>query len=830
MRHWIVLLFAPIISVSAWGFAATNDQAAVSVRFESPERNELVVEGQTYVLRLDNRAFLKTFTVGNFELFNQYTLTPTLNKGSIQGPGRFNIYSFGTQMYEVHLRDLYHPDLKADMEIVLYCYAKRVYVNVVVHPKEAKGEFELGWVGGAKFALVMPPNEEQLRVQLESFKGETPPALAIVVSPQDVTGKKIPNTIHQRPGLILQTGHKRTSAPDTHWTDTMIFLAGESFDDLLHLVRNEMYAQAINIEAKGGVFNGYAHRKGFYDVTTMFRGPQEFEDACVNPNQRIRVDLTASKAASIPEWQAPVDIICNVHNSYGTLEAAVVTDKDGYPLPVQVQVCKNFGSEFEEGKEEGDKTYGEAYVPLTITNDKPFEGRVYHLFGNWGTHPLKQISSIRFYHHYFHASLGPTETFCYVPFEYPRDDDRNYILADVRGLSNTMWAEQPQHDHVSVIGGLRYKSGGKWINNLLQDTRIYLTSPNLANFALDYLTEDKKIKTTLEIVEAPQDDEARSFIKMVLDVLEPVDIDETSAHNLRFVNAGAYIVKTVWPHVAYTNAEGETTTVDVPANETWALEGVPLGPQWPFAAAYSHKNGNIAFFVNRFEGVLGGKQVSSFGLSSYGGKEWTELFLTAPGSLTRLEKGDHIEAHFFVMPYGNADTDYKPAEKQRELYGNNLATIEVTHGTAVPGFPRRLKADSRGFAEFTLKNGDNWTPILVEGFSSHRGPMLWEERGGKWLFHDQQIYGNDWYQSYVDQDGKVGFVFVVKVRPGQTHHYVVTAVPEAKSITQRNGFVTIVGGPMNFVSPVKFSDLTCSPLEGTTLFQCQGKPESAVSQ
>lgn len=830
MRYWLAFLLPVLAPLSALGFAATKDQAAVSVRFESAERTELVVQGQTYELRLDTRAYLRTFTVGGFELFNQYTLTPTLNKGSIQGPGRFNIYSFGTQMYEVHLRDLYHPDLKASMEIVLYCYSKRVYVNVVVHPNEVKGEFELGWIGGVKFALVMPPNEEQLRVQLGSFKGETPPALAVVVSPQDGTGKKIPNTIHQRPGRIIQTGHVRSTATAGPWVDTMIFLAGESYEDLLHLVRNEMYAPAISIAAQGGQFNGYAHRKGFYDVTTLHRGPQGFEDAWVNPNQRIRVDLTATKMAAVPEWTDPVDIVCNVHNTYGTLEAAVLTDKDGFPLPVQVQVSKNFDSEFEEGKEEGDKGYGESYVPLTVSQDRPFEGRVYHLFGNWGTHPLKQISSIRYYHHYIHASLGPTETFCYVPFEFPREDDRNYIMADVRGLTNAMWPDQPQHDHASVIGGLRYKSGGKWINNLLQDTRIYLTSPNLANFALDYLSEDRKVKTTMEFVEAPQDDEARSFIKMVVDVLDTVDIDETSAHNLRFLNAGAYIVKTVWPHVAYTNEAGETAVVDVPNEDTWAMEGTPLGSEWPFAAAYAHKNGNIAFCVNRFDGILGGQKVNSFGLSCYGGKEWTELFLTAPGSLTRLEKGDHIEAHFFVMPYGSADSDYRPAEKQRLLYGRDIATVDVTHGTATPGYPRRIKADARGFAEFTLTNGDNWTPILVEGFESHRGPMLWEKRGEEWLFHDQQIYGNDWYQSYVDQDGRIGFVFVVKVRPGQTHHYVVSTAPHAKSITQRNGFVTIQGGPMEFVSPVQFSDLTCTPIENTTLFRCQGKAETAVSQ
>jgi hypothetical protein len=227
---------------------------------------------------------------------------------------------------------------------------------------------------------------------------------------------------------------------------------------------------------------------------------------------------------------------------------------------------------------------------------------------------------------------------------------------------------------------------------------------------------------------------------------------------------------------------------------------------------------------------LGGQPVDSFGLSCFGGEDWTEVFLTAPGNITRLEKGDNLEAHFFVMPYGDANSDYKPAEKQRELYGEGIAQVEVHHGKAFSGYPRRIKADARGFAEFTLTGGDNWTPILIEGFESHRGLMLWEKAGDRWLFHDQQIYGNDWYQTYRAEDGTVGFVVVVKVRPGQSHHYVVTAAPHASAIAQRNGFVTVTGGPMDFLSPVRFAGLTVTPVDGTELFRCTGDVARATQE
>ncbi len=827
MRRWLGITCWIGLAVSALGFAPTDDQAAVSVHYASPDRNVLVVEGQTYTLHLDrNVAAITQFQSRDETLIGEYALLPIMNTGAVKGPGRINVYSFGTQMYEIHLRDLHWTDLDADIEIALYCYAKRVFANIHVTPHGKSRDLEIGWLGTVTKSIEIVNPEDDPVAKLEALGGK-PRVAAFVPRQRTPEGDGVPTRIALKPPERLLTGSRYPAAYRGTRTAAVILAAGESFEDLARLAQIETRAADFEFMVFGGRFDGYQPLKGFYQITTEFRGPRSFETAWTNPNQRYEVDLTVSAPDDMP----PADLICNVRNDYGVLEAAVLTDSDGYPLPVQVQVSKNFGGEKEEGKAEGDASYGESYVPIPVSPRTPFSGRVYHLFGNWGTHPLKQISSIRFYHHYFHASLGPTETFCYVPFEYPRDDNRNYFMADVRGLSKDMWPGQPQHDHVSVVGALRYKSDGKWINNLLQDTRIYLTSPNLANFALDYLSEDGKIKTTLEVFEAPQDDEARSFVKMLVDVVEPVDIDGGSARNLRFLNAGAYIVHTVWPHVAYTAENGSTVTVDLPADDRWALEAMPMGKAMPsFTAAYAHPNGNMAFVVNRVSGTLGGKPIDNFGLSCFGGAKWTEMFLTAPSNLTRLDAGDHLEAHLFVMPYGDQNSDYRPAEKQCTLYGKGLAKVEVEHGEAAPGYPRRVKADPRGFAEFTLTGGDNWTPILVEGFKSYRGLMLWEKQGDQWLFHDQQIYGNDWYQTYRAADGSVGFVVAVKVRPGQTHHYVVTTAPHARTITQHNGFVTVTGGPMDFLSPVRFADLANEPVDGTGLFRCTGPVERATQE
>ncbi|GMW00638.1 MAG: hypothetical protein AMXMBFR84_17750 [Candidatus Hydrogenedentota bacterium] len=816
---------------AVYAFEGTRDQAAVNVYYEDAAKRFLVVEGQTYTMRLDREVpMIHSFRSKSDELIDPANpLMPVMDAAALWGPGRFNIYRFGTQMYEIHLRDLRWNDIAADIEVVYTCYAKRVFVQLNVTPRGPVPVLLLGWLGGARYTFNQLPFDEAELQQGLQWGDARPSTLMALPRWKGQVGNQRKRVIRIDNGnsvnAICAFGSEETGTRSEH----IVLVAGDTHAEAMNLLRNEMYADSVSVSVSSGEYEGYVKAQGYYRVRMEHSGPRHFEEAWINPNQRFETRLSVSRTKGPVGWTQPAELMFNVHGDYEVLEAAVVTNADGFPLPVQVQVSKNFGSEFEEGKEEGDAAFSESWFPVAVSPEKTFEGRVLHLFGHWGTHPLKQISSIRFHHHYFHASLGPTETFCYVPFEFAREDKRNYFLADVRGLSNAMWTGQPQHDHVSVVGLLRYRSNGQWVNNRLTDTRIYLTAPNLANFAVDYMSEDGNVKTTVEVTEWPQEDEARSFMKLKIDVLNDVAIDDPSAQHLRFLNAGAYIVNTKWPKVTYTDTGGQETTVDVPGTDTWALEGVPLASKWAYAAAYPHKNGCMAFFVNRVSGQIGGQPLDAFGLSCFGGATLTELFLTGPAPVSHLKKGDMLEAHLFVMPYGGPDSDQRPARLQRVLYGEKMPSLEVLHGTASPGLPFRVTADPGGFAEFVLTDGEGWTPILVEGFVPYKAPMLWENRDGEWFFIDQQIYGNDWYQPYVDRNGTHGFVFVVNPRTGQKHHYLVTMAPNAKSITQRNGAVTVTGGPMDFIAPVPFATLKADPVQGTALHRFTGNVETATS-
>lgn len=818
------------VAAPAWAFAPCADQCAVNVRFAGPSRDMLFIEGETYVVSLDCvMPRVLAFEVQGKNLLAGDGLQPDLNGKPIEGPGRVNIYSFGTQMYEVHLRDLKQQGVDADIELALYCYAKRVFANLNVTPRGAPAEMTLGWNVAVRQRIVAVETDDPEQ-SATPFVFETGLKCAAFADPLGLPEAN--RTQIERSARMVwarKASKHPASAPGTRG-DAVMLCAARNEEALMRLLHVEMFPHRVVFQVEGGTFDGYQSCKGFYQVTTETRGPRGFEEAWINPNQRYEVALDV-RAPEDPVFESgPAEVICNVRNAYSVLEAAVLTDAHGFPLPVQVQVSKNFGGEKEEGAAEGDAPYSEAYVPLRLDAHEPFKGRVYHLFGNWGPHPLKQISSIRFHHHYFHASLGPTETFCYVPFEFPREDGGNYILADVRGLTNLMWPDQPQHDHVSVVGATRYRSGGAWVNNVLEDTRIYLTAPNMASFAMDYRGASGKTRTRLECFELPQTDEARCFIKMDFEVLEPVVFDASSARDLRFLNIGAYIVRTVWPRLAYTNAEGETAQVDVPAADAWVLEAEPLAAQHAIVAAYPHRHGNMGLFIHHVEGQLGGRPMDRFGVSCFGGKNVTEVFLTAPEALTKLVPGDGFTARLFVMPYGGGDSSHAPVERQRTLYGAKGMTVNALHGEVLSDFPAVVDADPRGFAEFETHHGSNWMPLIVQGFASHKAPMLWEKRAGQWLLHDQQIHGNDWHQSFRAQDGSTGYVFAVHFRPDQHRHFLVASAPNATAVTQRNGFVTVEGGPIEFVSPVEFEDVVCEPLEGAELFLCAGAADIATSK
>jgi len=109
---------AILASNLAWAYAPVPNQAKVNVKWPDAAREVLVIEGLTYRAELDvANVGLEVFNLAGESLFNIAPGTLLLDDVTVSGPGRINIYSFGTEMYEIHLRDLKAMEMDGEVEL-----------------------------------------------------------------------------------------------------------------------------------------------------------------------------------------------------------------------------------------------------------------------------------------------------------------------------------------------------------------------------------------------------------------------------------------------------------------------------------------------------------------------------------------------------------------------------------------------------------------------------------------------------------------------------------------------------------------------------------------
>lgn len=669
------------------------------------------------------------------------------------GRGRVNIYDFGPYLYEIHVRDLVlggDDSEPRDVDVSIYAHARRLFLNVTVRAEKPcrLGEARLllpgspclvpGGVGlrcGEGLFAVMPTHPEgaAARACADGVLVSFPP-----VGPVGLGGTA---TF----GVAL--------APASDAAEAQAWIRRES-----HPLPRAAF------EVKGGVLEGYDATRGFYLVRTLVGRPIGFEAAHRVPSDRVEVRLKVRGDGR--------DALFCVYNDYGTLEAAVLADGYLAPLPVPVQVGKNFGGEKEEGPEEGDQPFGRSYFPVSLPAGETKEFVLIHLFANWGQRPLKQVSSIRFFRHYLHISTGPTETLCHTLFPFVPRPDRSYSVCDFRAMSARMWPGQPQHDHVCLVGWLRYLGGdGVWHHLSHTNTTFYHLSPCLAAFRLDYESDDGKVAASVESFEAPTVEETRAFCRVRYEALDDVTLGGPVEDALRLVCAGSYILRHVFPKAAWLGADGTVHEADVPTDGSLAVAGEPLSEEAPFTCLYPHPSGNVAFIVRSFRASLGGETLRAPALSVRGFEDTTEMFLTLPPG-TRLAKGDWVEMDVVLLPFGTERHDWRVAADERERFCIDPPRVAAVHrGTKQADFPSWVRAQD-GVAEVTLAGGTDWLPLIVDGFPDATPPLVFEYHHG-WLLMDAQIRGLDYYQVYPSREGGCGFVIPVRTRKGQTHRVLV---------------------------------------------------------
>ena len=447
----------------------------------------------------------------------------------------------------------------------------------------------------------------------------------------------------------------------------------------------------------------------------------------------------------------------NTGGDKGSVECGVLLDEEGHPLPIVVQISKNFSGEKEEPfYNPEDTSFSETYFPLFLDPKECRTVTSLHLYQNWGNHMVKQFSSLGAWMDYFHSSTGVTETTCYVPFKFgglPGVD-----IADFRAMSQRVfWPGQPQHDNVAGHSFLWFHDGDQWQYMTYRGTTYRSTGPNWMDIRFEYLSTDGAVRATVDSLELPQVDELRQFIKVRYDILKPVTVPN-ARENFRALTAASWVQRLRYTHFA---ATGMDDTALAFGSDHYAVLGHPLPAENSFLAVYGDGKGGNAFVVRRWTASIAGASVGP-AASVYCEKSGdTRLLLAADADELRLEPGDCVEFEAVLMPFGSM-TSADAVQRETVAYGSAAPrVIRVKWGKKENDFPAVVRA-RRNRAEFTIQGGRDVVPVIVTNLEDYRFPRLYQKAERGWRLLPQARVGQlDGVQTFCDGSGKFGAVFLV---------------------------------------------------------------------
>jgi len=700
-------------------------------------------------------------------------------------PSRINIYRRGPYYIETHWLDVQLVDAGGRAapikgEVVFYSYPEKTHIGVILHvtgPIEVKSAamvFEFDAETCASPTECNLPDGARISDFVLIKRAQGAPTCALVYPVRngvdDVALEKGESVVRVTNSLYSADAHagaratwKEGDKPSAYF-ELFPLQSSELSDDLENEIQPLLSA---NITASAGQVLGYDPVRGCYKVQTD--SPGGFSYHYENPNS---YEIAAFAIQNGPSARK-VYVLHETRRNPGSVECGVVLDEAANTLPITVQISKNFAGEKEEPfYNPGDTPFSETIFPLYLEPGERRKLMSLHLYQNWGSHPLKQFSSLGAWMDYYHMSTGVTETTCYVPFLFGGLD--GVSIADLRPMSQKMWTSQPQHDNIAGHSFLRYRDGdGKWHYIEYTGTTFRSTGPNWADMSLGYLSDDGKARVVLDVFELPQADELRNFMHMRIDFLEAIKINDGDiARNVRLLNIASWVQRMRYTHVAHGGPTGDPEVVPIKLNDDFTLAGAPLPAENGFATIYPDKMGANAFIVRRFAGKIGGEAVSP-GVSVIGQKNGdTVLMLVPVTKSTEIKAGDFLDIDLFIMPYGGGTQDWKPAQKAAFDYGLNAPKVtSVTTGTKLSDFPTRIALDENGVAEFAVTGGFDTIPIIVEGAKDYICQRLYSLDGdSKTLIDHARTGERDGYQVFAKDDGTFGWVFLVKT-DGKEHRY-----------------------------------------------------------
>ena len=447
----------------------------------------------------------------------------------------------------------------------------------------------------------------------------------------------------------------------------------------------------------------------------------------------------------------------NTGGDKGSVEGGVLLDEAGHPLPVVVQISKNFAGEFEEKfYNPSDAPFSETYFPLVLAANEARTLTSLHLYQNWGAHMVKQFSSLGAWMDYFHSSTGVTETTCYVPFKFAGLSGVD--IADFRAMSqHAFWSSQPQHDNIAGHSFLWFHHGDDWQHLAYRGTEYRSTGPNWMDIGFAYRSTDGAIRATVDCFELPQADELRQFLHIRYDVVEPVTVGD-ARRNFRLLTAASWVQRLRHTRFAATGQDDVALSFE---KDHFPVLGHAIPDEDSFMAVYGDPKGGNAFLLRNWNARVGQVTVGPAASVYCEASGDTRLLLVPNADTLDLQPGDYFDFEVVIIPFGS-DASADAIRREAVAYGSSAPRVTaVMKGTKESDFPTIVRAEANG-AEFTIQGGRDLIPVIVTGLTDYRWPRVERrgERGWQPVSH-ARVGQLDGVQTFCDVDGKLGAVFLV---------------------------------------------------------------------
>ena len=504
---------------------------------------------------------------------------------------------------------------------------------------------------------------------------------------------------------------------------------------------------------------GYDALRGAYRVELDGTG---FSQAYFQqPDRHYRVDVKVEGDAH------DRNVYMYSYTTWGCLECAALLDKQERVLPYLLQVCKNFCGEYEEPViDQDDATYGEVYFPLTVKSGERVEFSVINLYQNWGTFPLKQVSSIQFGIPYYHWSTGVNETNCNPSFGVNGKDswlvtDHRAMSAPLVGVQHNGGGRQYFVQYTDAEGN--YYAVEKTVDEIASHGPVY------ADVSMNQISDDGGFYLTYRHMEMPQTDENRTYYEIRMTALKDVSF-KNFKEDFSFFSMDSNNM--VYQTLGYLD-ENNKPVITTPGR-TEELRYYTLGKESPFVSLSDtavEEYVNLAVVIKDYEIIMSGEAFEGNVVLAEGkrsGLNFASLSFDL-GEVT-FKAGDTITINMILLPWGSQLTpkgDISNVLNVRNDTCLDPIKTDIKTGTLLPDtYMPKIKAEG-GVAEFTLSGADNNMAVRVCGFNHYAKPIIEEHVGGAWVeYKTASVNGYDGYMAHYDGDGTYSFSFIVDMSNG----------------------------------------------------------------